>query len=85
MSMKSKGMALFLWAFGLMGMAGFHRFYLGKVGTGVIWCCTLGLFGVGTLIDFFTLGGMVEQVNTKKELKEIRTATLANARNTSGQ
>lgn len=45
----------FLW---LIGFTGAHRFYYGRVGTGVIWFCTLGLFGVGWVLDFFLIPEM---------------------------
>lgn len=44
-----------LWIFGFMGA---HRFYYGKPITGTIWFCTLGLLGVGWLIDLFLIPGM---------------------------
>ncbi len=32
-------------------VAGLHRFYVGKVGTGLLWLCTLGFLHVGTVVD----------------------------------
>ncbi len=79
--MKSKGIAYLLWLISGLGWLGIHHFYLGKIGKGIIWIITGGVFGIGSLIDLFTLGGAVDNYNTKSELKEIRTATLANAVN----
>lgn len=59
--MKSKTTAYLLWFF--LGAFGFHRFYLGKVGTGLLFLFTLGFLGIGWLIDLFTLGGQVELYN----------------------
>lgn len=39
----------------LLGFLGAHRFYYGRRITGTIWFCTLGLFGVGWIIDFFLI------------------------------
>ena len=63
--MKSKGTAYLLWCGCLIGFCGLHRFYIGKVGTGLLWLFTLGLFGIGQFIDLFTLGGQVDVVNLK--------------------
>ena len=75
--MKSNSIAFLLWFF--LGFLSAHRFYCGKIGSGILYLITGQLFGIGWLIDVFLISGMVERCNTKEELKTIRTATLANA------
>ncbi len=41
--------ALLCWFLGVLGI---HRFYVGKVGTGILMIVTLGGLGVWVLIDF---------------------------------
>ncbi len=48
-SPKSRLVALILCV--LLGYLGVHRFYVGKIFTGILWLLTGGLFGVGYLID----------------------------------
>lgn len=77
--MKSKGTAYVLWLISVFGCLGFHRFYIGKIGTGLIWIFTGGVFGFGSLFDLFSLGGQVDQYNTNQELKTLRAAGIAAA------
>jgi len=59
--MKQKGVAYLLWFF--LGLFGAHKFYVGKVGMGVVYLFTAGLFGIGWFIDLFTLGNQVDIAN----------------------
>lgn len=52
-SPKSRSTALILCA--LVGWLGVHRFYVGKVATGILWLFTGGLFGVGYLVDIILI------------------------------
>ena len=61
--MKSKGIAYILWILG--GLLGFHKFYLEKIGMGLLYLFTAGILGIGTLIDLFTLGNQVDIYNLK--------------------
>lgn len=38
-----------------LGYLGFHRFYAGKVGTGILYLLTGGLFGIGVFVDMILL------------------------------
>ncbi len=51
-----------LWIFGFTGS---HRFYYGKPLSGTIYFLTLGLFGIGWLIDLFLIPGMDRQADMK--------------------
>ena len=44
-----------LWLFGFTGS---HRFYYGKPVSGTIWFFTLGLLGIGWIIDLFLIPSM---------------------------
>jgi TM2 domain-containing membrane protein YozV len=46
-----------------LGPLGIHRFYMGKILTGLLWFFTGGLFLVGWLYDFWTLNQQVDELN----------------------
>ena len=63
--MFSIGIAYLLWLFSGFGVLGFHRFYLGKIPTGLLWMFTGGLLGIGSIYDLFTLPAQVTQANIR--------------------
>lgn len=54
----------FVWFFGFTGA---HRFYYGKPLTGTLWFCTLGLLGIGWIVDFFLIPSMDREADLKYE------------------
>ena len=58
----SKTIGYILWIFGFTGA---HRFYYGKPISGTIWFFTLGLLGIGWLIDLFLIPGMDEEADLR--------------------
>jgi TM2 domain-containing membrane protein YozV len=58
----SKLIGYILW---LVGFTGAHRFYFGKPISGTIWFFTLGLLGIGWLIDLFLIPGMDRRADLK--------------------
>ena len=52
-SPKSRLAAILLCVF--LGGLGIHRFYVGKIGTGILYTLTLGIFGIGTLVDLIKI------------------------------
>lgn len=58
----SKTVGYVLWLFGFTGA---HRFYYGKPVTGTLWFFTLGLLGIGWLIDLFLIPSMDRQADLR--------------------
>ena len=50
---KSRLLALlFCWFLGVFGV---HRFYVGKIGTGILWLLTFGCLWVGVIVDLIMI------------------------------
>ena len=47
-----------------LGVLGIHRFYMGKIITGLIYLLTGGVFFIGVLYDFWTLNGQIDELNS---------------------
>lgn len=60
----SKLIGYALWIFGFTGS---HRFYYGKPVTGTIWFFTLGLLGIGWLVDLFLIPSMDREADLRFE------------------
>jgi hypothetical protein len=54
-SPQQRAWALLLALMGMAGMNGLQRFYVGKNVSGIVWLLTLGLFGIGQLIDIIMI------------------------------
>lgn len=54
-----------------LGELGIHRFYAGKIGTGILWLLTGGLFGIGWIVDIIMI---CTQTFTDKEQRQITIA-----------
>lgn len=50
---KKKVTAILLCIF--LGWLGGHRFYVGKVGTGILYLLTCGFWGIGVLLDLILI------------------------------
>ena len=68
--MKSKLVAYLLWFF--LGFFSIHRFYLGKIWTGILYFFTGQLLGIGWIIDLFLLSGMVDNHNNQTEINKLK-------------
>jgi len=48
-----------------LGIFGVHRFYQGKVISGIVYLLTGGLFLVGVLYDYWTLNEQIDKLNSE--------------------
>jgi hypothetical protein len=65
----STRIAYLLWFATFFGMSGLHRLYLGKIGSGILYLVTWGLFGFGTIYDAVTLPEQVQEARIKAKMR----------------
>lgn len=68
----SKTIGYLLWIFGFMGA---HRFYFGKPVSGTLWFFTLGLLGIGWLIDLLLIPAMAREAEQRYQTGAIDYST----------
>lgn len=59
-----------------LGVFGIHRFYMGKIISGIVYLFTGGLFFLGVLYDFLTLNTQIDMVNAQLKENEPPTQKL---------
>lgn len=64
---NQKKTAYILWICSIGGILGFQQFYLGKIGKGIAYLFTAGFWGIGAVIDLFTLGSQVDKYNIQQK------------------
>lgn len=62
---KNKVVSIILCCLGFFCVAGIHKFYEGKIGMGILYLLTGGLFYIGTIVDLINL------INIKDETYRI--------------
>lgn len=65
------GLAYLFWLPSLTGIAGLHRFYLGKPLTGFLYLITMGLFGIGTFYDALMMPKIVRRARLEDHLDRL--------------
>ena len=63
---RSVGWAYLLWLPSIFGICGLHRFYTGRWISGIVWFLTMGLCGIGQVVDLIFIPRMVEDHNDGK-------------------
>lgn len=76
--MKSRGVAYLLWACGLMGIGGLHRFYLGRTVSGWMYLFTFDLCLIGLIADYKLIPAMVDDANRRLVTASASPGTVVN-------
>ena len=57
-----------------LGVFGLHRFYQGKIGTGIVYLLTCGLFFIGIIYDWWTMNEQISALNQQRQHRYDRRA-----------
>lgn len=66
---ERKQTSYLFWLAIFIGMGGLHRFYNGKIASGLLWLFTGGLFGIGQFVDLLLIPDMVDEYEIRKRAK----------------
>lgn len=66
---RSVALSYGLWCLSLLGLCGIHRIYNRKPLSGFLWLFTLGLCGLGQLVDLMLIPGLVASANRRLSLE----------------
>jgi TM2 domain-containing membrane protein YozV/predicted transcriptional regulator len=79
--MKNTLTAYILFFLSGFGALGFHRFYLGKIGTEFLWMFTGGMAMIGSVYDFLTLPFQVREANIRQAILDSSIRSNLNNKN----
>lgn len=57
---------------GFVGFAGVHRLIIGQIGMGILYFLTLGLCGIGTIVDLINSRSLANEYNQKQAIETLR-------------
>lgn len=66
---ERKQTSYLFWLGIFIGIGGLHRFYNGKIASGLLWLFTGGLFGIGQFIDLLLIPDMVDEYEMRKRAR----------------
>lgn len=65
------GLSYLFWLISFAGVAGLHRFYLGKPVSGLVYLVTWGVFGVGTILDGIRMPALVRRARLERRIEQL--------------
>jgi TM2 domain-containing membrane protein YozV len=63
---------------GFVGFAGIHRLIIGQIGMGILYFLTLGLCGIGTIVDLINSRSLANEYNQRQAMETLRMVQMSN-------